>query len=163
MNALPYTPAREEARVDALDPPALLPMPFDLMWRVFERRDGLQLALEYRRTLFTEARARAWLRQRQHRLRRRKREREARAIGLLHDAARERLQRSGERRRIRVPRAGVTLDAKGCVVADPATCATTTPGCANTSTCSGSSCCGLGAKDCLDNNATVSAAASLRA
>lgn len=46
---------------------------------------------------------------------------------------------------------------------DPATCATTTPGCLNTSTCSGSSCCGLGAKDCLDNNATVQAAASLRA
>ncbi|MDX2013645.1 MAG: vWA domain-containing protein [Myxococcaceae bacterium] len=44
---------------------------------------------------------------------------------------------------------------------NPATCSTTTPGCPNTSTCSGSSCCGLGAKDCLDNQGTVSAAASL--
>src|SRR4051812_42935869 len=35
-----------------------------------------------------------------------------------------------------------------------ATCQTTTAGCLNTSTCSGSSCCGLGAKDCLDQNAS---------
>ncbi len=46
---------------------------------------------------------------------------------------------------------------------NPATCQTTTAGCLNTSTCTGSSCCGLGAKDCLDNNATVSAAAALNA
>ncbi|MCA2981111.1 MAG: VWA domain-containing protein, partial [Myxococcaceae bacterium] len=44
---------------------------------------------------------------------------------------------------------------------NPATCAATTPGCQNTSTCSGSTCCGLGAKDCLDNQATVAAAAAL--
>ncbi len=37
---------------------------------------------------------------------------------------------------------------------DPNSCTATTPGCANNS-------CGLGAKDCLDDNATVSAAASL--
>jgi hypothetical protein len=46
---------------------------------------------------------------------------------------------------------------------NPATCATTTPGCLNTSTCSGSSCCGLGAKDCLDDQGSIAAAASLRA
>ncbi|MBL8922012.1 MAG: VWA domain-containing protein [Myxococcaceae bacterium] len=46
---------------------------------------------------------------------------------------------------------------------DPATCATTTPGCLNTSTCVASSCCGLGAKDCLDDQGTVAAAAALRA
>ncbi len=39
---------------------------------------------------------------------------------------------------------------------DPNTCTATTPGCQNNS-------CGLGAKDCLDDNATVSAAASLYA
>jgi amino acid adenylation domain-containing protein len=63
LNHVPRQPDYRlgEARVDALDPPALLPMPFDLMWRVFERRDGLQLALEYRRNLFTEPRARTWL------------------------------------------------------------------------------------------------------
>lgn len=44
-----------------------------------------------------------------------------------------------------------------------ATCATTTPGCENTSACSGASCCGLGAKDCLDDTATVAAAAALKA
>ena len=46
---------------------------------------------------------------------------------------------------------------------DPATCDTTTAGCPNTNTCSGSSCCGLGAKDCLDDTSTVGAAAALRA
>ncbi len=46
---------------------------------------------------------------------------------------------------------------------NPATCETTTAGCPNTSTCSGSSCCGLGAKDCLDDNATANAAAALYA
>lgn len=46
---------------------------------------------------------------------------------------------------------------------DPATCATTTFGCANTSTCSGSSCCGLGAKDCLDDANSEGAAGELRA
>lgn len=46
---------------------------------------------------------------------------------------------------------------------DPATCATTTAGCLNTSTCTGASCCGLGAKDCLDDQGTAAAAASLRA
>ncbi|MBE2250416.1 MAG: hypothetical protein IAE78_12810 [Myxococcus sp.] len=46
---------------------------------------------------------------------------------------------------------------------DPATCATTTAGCLNTSTCAGSSCCGLGAKDCLDDQGTVAAATALRA
>lgn len=46
---------------------------------------------------------------------------------------------------------------------DPATCSTTTPGCLNTSTCSGASCCGLGAKDCLDDGGAVAAAAALRA
>ena len=45
---------------------------------------------------------------------------------------------------------------------NPATCQTTTAGCLNTSTCSGSSCCGLGAKDCLDDNATVQAALALK-
>jgi hypothetical protein len=44
-----------------------------------------------------------------------------------------------------------------------ATCPTTTPGCKNTNTCSGGSCCGLGAKDCLDDSATRQAAASLLA
>ena len=43
-----------------------------------------------------------------------------------------------------------------------ATCQTTTAGCLNTSTCTGSSCCGLGAKDCLDSSATVQAAAALK-
>lgn len=46
---------------------------------------------------------------------------------------------------------------------DPATRAATTqtagPVLQHTSTCSGASCCGLGPKDCLDNNVTVSAAA----
>jgi hypothetical protein len=46
---------------------------------------------------------------------------------------------------------------------DPATCDTTTPGCLNTSLCSGSSCCGLGAKDCLDDYDTEGAAAALAA
>jgi hypothetical protein len=43
------------------------------------------------------------------------------------------------------------------------TCQTTTPGCQNLSTCSGSTCCGLGAKDCLDDSPTVAAAAALKA
>jgi amino acid adenylation domain-containing protein len=51
-----------DTRVEALDPPATLPSPFDLMWRVFERRDGLQVSLEYRRGRFAERRAEAWLR-----------------------------------------------------------------------------------------------------
>lgn len=45
-----------------------------------------------------------------------------------------------------------------------ASCATTTPNCPNTNTCvPGTNCCGLGAKDCLDDTASVSAAAALRA
>jgi hypothetical protein len=44
---------------------------------------------------------------------------------------------------------------------NPATCATTTPGCPNTSTCVGTSCCGLGAKDCLDTTSTAAAAGAL--
>lgn len=44
---------------------------------------------------------------------------------------------------------------------NPASCATTTGGCLNTNTCSGASCCGLGAKDCLDDQGTVAAAAAL--
>ncbi len=43
-----------------------------------------------------------------------------------------------------------------------ASCQTTTAGCQNTNTCSGASCCSLGAKDCLDDNATVAAAAALK-
>lgn len=47
--------------------------------------------------------------------------------------------------------------------ANTATCSPTTPGCQNTSTCSGASCCGWGAKDCLDDQGTIAAAAALRA
>ncbi len=63
LNHVPRQPDYRlgETTVEALDPPELLPMPFDLMWRVFERRDGLQISLEYRRGLFVEARARGWL------------------------------------------------------------------------------------------------------
>ncbi len=46
---------------------------------------------------------------------------------------------------------------------DAATCTSSTPGCQNTSTCSGSTCCGLGSKDCLDNLAATQAAGELKA
>ena len=49
------------ARPEPLAPPATLPSPFDLMWRVLHRPDGLHIRLEYRRGLFGEPRARAWL------------------------------------------------------------------------------------------------------
>ncbi|MFO0757919.1 MAG: amino acid adenylation domain-containing protein [Byssovorax sp.] len=50
-----------EAKIEPLDPPAVIPSPFDLMWRLIERPSGMTIRLEYHRGLFTEARARAML------------------------------------------------------------------------------------------------------
>ena len=44
-----------------LDPPAAISVPFDVMWRVVERRDSLQLRVEYRRGRFAAERVQAWL------------------------------------------------------------------------------------------------------
>jgi len=44
---------------------------------------------------------------------------------------------------------------------NPYTCSTTTLGCKSLNTCVGSSCCGLGAKDCLDDAASNASAAAL--
>src|SRR5207247_596891 len=63
LNYVPRSPAWRlgDTHVQALAPPTNIPSPFDLMWRVFERRDGLQVSLEYRRGRFAEPRARGWL------------------------------------------------------------------------------------------------------
>lgn len=76
---LNYLPASEgvrfgEVELSPLDPPPRIPGPFDLMCRVIQRRDGLHLRLEYRRGLFSEARARGFL---------------DRLLGLIEQAASE--------------------------------------------------------------------------
>ena len=47
--------------VSFLEPAAAISAPFDVMWRVLERGDALQLRVEYRRGRFTAERVQAWL------------------------------------------------------------------------------------------------------
>jgi amino acid adenylation domain-containing protein len=64
--ALNYVPPGLPHQVGALtaelvDPTAVISAPFDVMWRVLERGDALQLRVEYRRGRFTAERVQGWL------------------------------------------------------------------------------------------------------
>lgn len=63
LNYLPPDPPATlgELAVEPLPPGPDVAAPFDVMWRVSERADGLQIRIEYRRDRFASERIRDWL------------------------------------------------------------------------------------------------------
>ena len=47
--------------VEFVEPATAISSPFDIMWRVLERGDSLQLRVEYRHGQFSAERVEAWL------------------------------------------------------------------------------------------------------